>query len=584
MFRDKVFAMTKRALRALMVLMLLAGAGAFHAAAADSETSQLTLTLRPVTQAGAINALEIETQIAGDAIDEIESLSIYEDFGPLLRIGERISQLTASDAEGAIALESAVTVATETPFTISRREWALSRPPQGELAYTYTAHVSLETATGPVWELRSEPDGVSGSGQGFLVLPESERLFAIRVRWDLSELGDKARALTSFSSPEERPQPLSTLQTTFFMAGELVSNPESLDAKSPFKAASTTTGAIDQTELLDWTKRAYDAFNDFFNAPEPPPFTVFIRRNPFNGSGGTAFPGAFVATMSEDTKFADMRFLIAHEMAHVFLRDLGVDGAWFNEGLAVHYQRRLPLTAGLVEPHDFLADVNDTARRYYANVRNDLPMAEAQDLFWIDARGRILPYDRGTLYFAETDAKLKDATNGAGGLDDVVREMIERRRKGGATDLDGFLSLLARDLGDEARADYDAMMAGALIVPPSDAFGPCFRRVRTPAPSFELGFAISSLMQTPRIISGLDPASPAAKAGLREGDRVTNSMVIDSIQASPSDPLTLVVEREGENVEITFKPEGAPVEGYKWVRNEDAPDDVCRRDAQSSSY
>lgn len=547
------------------------------AGAESRPPSSLSLTITPIKTEGPIDAFKIDVEIRGDALASIETLSIYEDFGPLLHIGERISNLIAADAGGPIPMKNAVAELSDAPFVISQRKWMLARKPQAFLAYSYETAVSRETATGPVWELRSEERGASGSGRTFLVLPDSNDTFFTEIEWNLSALAAGTRSLSSFPSPDgARAEPLDLLQTAFFMAGDLVSNPADLAAPSSFKSASTTYGDIDQAHILDWTKRAYNAFIEFFDVPSEPPFTVFVRRNPFGGMGGTAFPDALVSTMSVDTERAEMYSLMAHEMAHVFLSGLTGEGGWFNEGVAVHYQRRLPLMAGLMTPEEFLDDLNDTTRRYYSNVRNDLPMKEAQDLFWFDARGRVLPYDRGALYFADIDAKLRVATNGERGLDHVIREILQRNREGGSVDIDGFLDILARDLGDSAREDYERMMAGALIVPSSDAFGPCFRREKKKTPSFELGFDIYSLMKTPRIIKDLDPNSPAAKAGLKEGDHVVNAMVLDAVQTNPSDPLTLLVERPGGAEKITFKPEGAPVTGYQWVRSENTPDDRCR--------
>ncbi|MBB5519566.1 hypothetical protein [Amphiplicatus metriothermophilus] len=554
---------------------LLAAAGPTLGA---EKSGRISLLLRPLVEDGVIEAIRIETVIAGALQDEPPTLAIYGEFGPLKRIGARVSALSAADARGPIALASETVEIATTPFPISERRWRLARAPQDELSYAYTVVVSRETATGPVWELRSEPKGASAMGAGFLVLPIGTDPYTVEITWDLSALPDGAQALTSFPpSGGRRPEPLDRLRRTFFMAGLLTTWPEDLEKAGAFRAASTAEGAIDQKALLAWSKRTYDAFLDFFDAPSEPPFTIFVRENPFGGSGGGAAPEALMSTMSRDTSLEEMDFLIAHEIAHVFLAGLADAGSWFNEGLAVHYQRRVPFMAGLIGPEQFIADVNDTARRYYANVRNRLPMEEAEALFWSDARGRILPYDRGAFYFASVDAKLKAATDGARGLDDVLREMLVRKRQGERMDVETYLAILERDLGEAARTDHAAMMSGAMIVPPSDAFGACFRRTAFDAPAFELGFDIASLMTPPRVIKGLDPDSPAARAGLREGDVVINPMVLDAVQGEPSKLLTLKIDRGGEIAEIAFRPEGAARRSYRWVRDAGVPDSACRR-------
>jgi predicted metalloprotease with PDZ domain len=96
-------------------------------------------------------------------------------------------------------------------------------------------------------------------------------------------------------------------------------------------------------------------------------------------------------------------------------------------------------------------------------------------------------------------------------------------------------------------------------------------------PVFELGFAIISLMKQPRVISGLDAQSPAAQAGLREGDKVIASTPLDTAQETPDQEMSVTIERDGKPVEIRFKPKGKQiVDGYQWVRVKGMPDDNCR--------
>ncbi len=182
-------------------------------------------------------------------------------------------------------------------------------------------------------------------------------------------------------------------------------------------------------------------------------------------------------------------------------------------------------------------------RRYYANVRNTMKMADAIAAFWTDARGRVLPYDRGSIYFADMDAKIRAASKGKRTLDDVIRAFLAMRRDGGPATVDAWLDLVARDIGaKQAHADYQALQDGKVFVLPSSAFGPCFKRVGTNLPVFELGFAMRSLTVTPRVIAELDPASPAAKAGVRNGDKVVAPVTLDMQQTDPSRPINLKID------------------------------------------
>lgn len=58
--------------------------------------------------------------------------------------------------------------------------------------------------------------------------------------------------------------------------------------------------------------------------------------------------------------------------------------------------------------------------------------------------------------------------------------MLATRRGGGAMNEALYRSLLKAELGERGIADLDAMLAGRTVVPPSDAYGPRFRRVVRP--------------------------------------------------------------------------------------------------------
>jgi predicted metalloprotease with PDZ domain len=280
--------------------------------------------------------------------------------------------------------------------------------------------------------------------------------------------------------------------------------------------------------------------------------------------------------MKPTTPLGAVEGLAAHEMVHVFMNGLDRE-SWFEEGIAVMYQSRAPYLAGLFYPTQYIDDINKTARTYYSNVRYDMPMAEATKEFWTDARARLQSYVRGGLYFYQLDAKLKAKTNGKRGLDQVLHDFIAARNAGRSVTVQDFISLVARDLGPEAEADYQAMMAGKRIVVPENAFGRCFRRKTEQMPIFELGFAMKSLMQQPRVIADLDPASPAAKAGLRDGDNVLSATPLDGAQEDPDREMRVTVARDGKPLDIHFKPKGTKtLDGYQWERVPGLPDGACR--------
>jgi predicted metalloprotease with PDZ domain len=250
-------------------------------------------------------------------------------------------------------------------------------------------------------------------------------------------------------------------------------------------------------------------------------------------------------------------------------------GQWYGEGIAVHYQALLPWRAGMISAADFLSDINDTARRYYTNALNGTPDAEIAPRFWEDTRIRTLPYDRGALYFAVLDGKIRRASGGKRSLDDLIREMVRRRQSGDRIDDTLWLGLLDRELGPEGRRLHAEMLAGKLMLPESGDFGPCFARTTAKFRRFDLGFEPKSLVGDVKTIRDLNPASEAAKAGLRNGDVVTYSVAMDSVQGDPARLLTLKVTREGKTFPITYLPRGETVDAYQWARVAGVADAQC---------
>jgi hypothetical protein len=119
------------------------------------------------------------------------------------------------------------------------------------------------------------------------------------------------------------------------------------------------------------------------------------------------------------------------------------------------------------------------------------------------------------------------------------------------------------------------MMTGGLMLPESGDYGPCFQRTTRKIRRFELGFDPKSLIGAERVIRGLQPESEAAKAGVRDGDKVTYSVAMDSVQGDVHRTLTLQVTRDGKTFPITYLPRGEAVDAYQWERINGIPDGRC---------
>lgn len=133
---------------------------------------------------------------------------------------------------------------------------------------------------------------------------------------------------------------------------------------------------------------------------------------------------------------AELKITLAHEMFHTFSpfieQPAGLESFWFGEGLAALYMRKPPFRFGLLSADEFLDDLNFHAGRYHTRIRAGEPDSEAPKRFWEDTRIRTPPYDRGILYFADLDEKIRKRSAGKRSLDNLVMAMLDKE-KGGKT-------------------------------------------------------------------------------------------------------------------------------------------------------
>src|SRR5262249_29633249 len=150
---------------------------------------------------------------------------------------------------------------------------------------------------------------------------------------------------------------------------------------------------------------------------------------------------------------------------------------------------------------------------------------------------------------------------------------VHRERRGEKLDGAGWVAMLGKEVGvEKARSTYDSMLAGGVMLPDSDAFGPCFERTTGQFRRFELGFDGKSLTSQPRIGHGLVAGWAAAAAGLQDGDEIVYPVGLDTIQSDQKATLTLQVRRNGTVSPLTYLPRGATAEAYQWRRVPGVPD------------
>ncbi|WP_213982233.1 peptidase M61 [Sphingomonas sp. dw_22] len=568
-------ALSRRAAKFVLAAALLPLPGGTAWAASDP-APELAITIAPAAPDAAHVIPYIDVTIVAQDVHRIAGEELFRlalVANTVVTSAKDLQGLTIADGKGAITPQ---TSDVEKDGSSRTRVWQASRAIDGPVTVRY--RVPIDAAAPPLalpqYEMRTEKDSFSAAANAFVLLPADGKARRAHVYWDFTNYGAGGVGVSSFGVGDvASSEALSSdrFGSVYYMAGRPGVYRSGEDG---FFAAWQGTPPFAMDPLMRWAADLHRFYGRFFGYT-PPSFGVFGRTNARNPGSGIGLTDSFAFTFNHTSNPSDLRSLLAHEMLHSWVRSLdesmdaagGLDRSWFGEGLAVHYQRLLPYRAGMISADAFLQDLNSTAGRYYTNIKIGVPNAEIPAGFWRDTRIRVLPYDRGSLYFASVDAQVRAASGGKRSLDDMVRAMLAARTAGKPMNEALWRSLLKAELGDKGVADLDAMLAGGTVVPPSDAFGPEFRRTTKMLRRFELGFDPASLLARPKIVRGLIAGSNAEKAGLRDGDEILNTFSQDGLQGKQDAYLALEVKRGAQTLSVRYQPRGEAVQSFQWERS-----------------
>jgi len=503
-------------------------------------------------------------------------------------VATTLTRLVATDALGPLDLTAQTRTAPGTGDADSggpTRIWTVNRQTSGPVVVRYIvpANATLPPrGPAPPVALSNDGYGASGAGSVFLLMPPGDDRYRTTIDWNLSRLPSGSSGISSLGNGHVDAEAMTAAELTssFFMTGRLATWPRPTP-RTGFFSAWQGKPAFDAEPLMVWAGTLYKGYSQLFRQVTPPPYGVFLRYNPINAGGGVAMHRSFVVTFGSGagSDVAKLRMTLAHEMFHTFQPRItdpdGLASAWFTEGLATFYQRRLPLRYGMIKPSAFLDDLNYYAGRYYTNVMATVPNAAIPTRFWSDTRIRTLPYDRGMFYFATVDEAIRLRSGGKRSMDDAMFAMLALQAAGKSTRYADWETILTREIGPGAVADFRASLAGRMQLASSSAFGPCFRRISKPLRRYELGFDTAVLAEPKRTVRGLVSGSAAALAGLRNGDDIVDPVPQDRIQGDQTERLTLKVRRDGKTFAITYLPRGETVSAWQWERTAGVPDKRC---------
>lgn len=421
------------------------------------------------------------------------------------------------DAQGAVpvAMDSA------------GRQWRAQRRVTFPVTVTYKARMwPPGTRTNPSYMLRTAGGAVSGQGSGIFVMPNDGVVYTdARFRWDLSDLAPGSITTSGQTDENDVRGPLTSLSNMFYMAGPLHRYPAKGE-RDGFAAYWHGEPTWDGQSVMAWVASMYEYMRKFFGETTPRRYRVMGRMLPPPAYGGQAFSNHFIFNAPEgarDSADSGPLLLLAHETGHLFVRGLqnpgggGPSNNWFTEGLNEYYAVALALRSGLARLDLVLDEMNLQTRNYYTNPRRSMP-ADSIAMFnpMTDGRAQNASYERGMLFWADMDARIRAHSNGRRNLDSVMVPLITRARTLGGEGGVGsqarvggqpgwftpaeLVDSLVKFGGPAARQMFDSVIVrGGRIVPVSNAFGPCFELRPTKMPDRYTGSAIAATTNLPPV-------------------------------------------------------------------------------------
>lgn len=516
------------------------------------------------------DSIRVTWRLDGVTLDADERLCQIPDSiagAPTLQLGGEVS---ASDDAGPVAL---TTGTAEDDEGGELRTWSVERPTSGPIEVAYVAQpVAAEPlAATPPLELRREGSGLSGAVKCFLLLPPGPDDLTFELRWHRPGTAgeDTWRAVTSLgegdgTAGELAGTGLELLGDTYLMCGAL-SDRHHRDGE--LSTWWLTSSGIDVAVFSERLGSTYRLMSETFDAPAHP-YRVFLRTHPHRGANASAHPASFVIALNPASPLdeASLHETLAHELVHEWLHLDGPteDLTWFVEGSADYYSLVLPLRAGMIDEAAFLRAVNIEAREAYASVRRHLSIHDAQRVFFSDFLAHRLPYARGLFYLADLDARLREATAGEHGVDDVVRDLMARRRNGERIGVEEWCTEVGRLASYDERPVLDSMVFTGEGRPGAGCFGERFVMETVPVPVLDLGFDPSTLVT--RRVRGLVPGGVADRAGLREGETVDLPRYPEIVALGVGEDLPVGVTRDGQTVRLTLPLDGETASVPQWSR------------------
>lgn len=496
-----------------------------HPAAAQpggDSASPVSYTVAPVMQGAALTGLAVEIRFAGDADGETK-LELPGSWAGTDSLWRQVEELRVEGAASVREDGGEVRVITHAPGAALAVRYRVKSAYAAEPAFEYQKALPIIL---PGWFF-FHGEGVFATPAGREQAPARFAWAGFPAGWTLaSDLDHLAGA---------RPGTVTdVVESAAIGAPDLVVVRREVGG-APLRIAMRGAWDFTPEAFADAVAAVVQAENALWGDAGRP---FVVPMVPLGGTGtglsytGTGRADAFSVASTTGFPLDEASRFLAHEYMHTWIGgEIGdapheaASAFWLTEGFADFYGPRGLLRAGLWTPADYAAELNRVLLRNASSPARAAPNSAIVERFWDDADVRQLPYDRGHLLALLLDHRIRAHTGSRADMDDVLRAQraADTRNTQAGTRVDAaalFPAIIQRELGMDVTAELARHVErGEPVTLPADLFGTCARVETATQPDFHRGFDLAATNAT-RVITGVDPTSPAYAAGLRDGMRL----------------------------------------------------------------
>lgn len=499
-------------------------AAAFAGQASAQTDSLVRYTVAPVMEGALLAGLAVEMRFAGDADGETRLL-LPDEWAGTDSLWRQVEDVRV---EGAAAVREDGDVAR-----------VITHAPSAALAVRYRVRSGYAADPGFGYQ-KAVPIILPGwfffHGEGVFATPEGRAEAPARFAWSGFPASWKVASDLDHLS-DARPGTVNDVVESASIGAPDLTVIQSMVDGAPVRLAMRGEWNFGATTFGDALARVFQAENALWGDAGRP---FFVPLAPLGGTGsglsytGTARSDAFSVASTPGFPLAEGTRFLAHEYMHTWIPveiggypgGQGETAAWLTEGWTDFYAPRALLRAGLWTPAEYVAELNRVLMRNAGSPARAIPNTELVERFWSDPNVHQLPYDRGHLLALLLDYRIRAQSGGRADMDDVMLAQREyavlNAREGTRVDAAALLPIVAREsLGMDLAAELDRHVErGEPVTLPADLFGACARVENVTQPEFHRGFDLPATEANGMRITGVDPASPAYAAGMRDGMRI----------------------------------------------------------------